>query len=405
MVSLSPSTQAADGTPPLTGVRVVEVCDSIAVAHCGKLLAHMGAEVTKVEPPEGDPARGHGAFPGGAPHDETSALFLHLNANKRSATLAVGSATGRAILDRLAAASDVLVYDTPELSDPAAGVDGLVRVAITPFGLDGPNAGYRASDLTSFAAGGEAYTLPGNLSYELFPERGPVRAGGYLAEHDAGVLGALAALSALLSRSRNGSGERVDLSKQEASMAMARETLQRFAGYDELIDWRRTYFFGGIFPAADGHVVLFPREDRHWAALCDAMDRPDLAADPRFATFDERRAHRPELNAVMRAWAAGLEKRTIYHAVASRGCPAALFGDARDVAASPQLRARGFFQRAAHPKAGALEYTAQAFRLSRTPPAQPRGAPLLGEHNAEVYCDELGYSRRDLTGLRRAGVV
>ena len=107
----------------------------------------------------------------------------------------------------------------------------------------------------------------------------------------------------------------------------------------------------------------------------------------------------------MRAWAAGLEKRTIYHAAASRGCPAALFADAHDVAASPQLRARGFFQRAVHPKAGALEYTAQAYRLSRTPPAQPRGAPLLGEHNAEVYCDELGYARLDLTGLRRAGVV
>ena len=135
------STQAADGAPPLTGVRVVEVCGSIAGAHCGKLLAHMGAEVTKVEPPEGDPARGHGAFPGGAPHEETSALFLHLNANKRSATLAVGSATGRAILDRLAAASDVLVYDAPELSDTATGAGELVRVAITPFGLDGPNAG------------------------------------------------------------------------------------------------------------------------------------------------------------------------------------------------------------------------------------------------------------------------
>ena len=178
MVTLSHATQAADGAPPLTGVRVVEVCGSIAGAHCGKLLAHMGAEVTKVEPPEGDPARGHGAFPGGAPHGETSALFLHLNANKRSATLAVGSATGRAILDRLAAASDVMVYDTPELSHTATGAGELVRVAITPFGLDGPNADYGASDLTSFAAGGEAYTLPGNLSYELFPERGPVRAGG-----------------------------------------------------------------------------------------------------------------------------------------------------------------------------------------------------------------------------------
>ena len=391
--------------PPLSGVRVVEVCDSIAGAHCGKLLAHMGAEVTKVEPPEGDAARGHGAFPGGAPEAETSALFLHLNVNKRSVTLNVRSATGRAILDRLAATSDVLVYDAPELSDAAPDVEDLVRVAITPFGLDGPNAEYRASDLTSFAAGGEAYTLPGNLSYELFPDRGPVRAGGYLAEHDAGVLGAVAALSGLLSRSRNGAGERVDLSMQEASMAMARETLQRFAGYDEWIDWRRTYFFGGIFPAADGHVILFPREDRHWAALCDAMERPDLGADPRFATFDERRAHRPEVNAVMRAWAAGLEKRTVYHAVASRGCPAALFADASDVAASPQLRARDFFGSAIHPKAGTLEYTGQAYRLSRTPPVAPRSAPLLGEHNAEVYCDGLGYSRRDLTALRRAGVL
>ena len=219
------------------------------------------------------------------------------------------------------------------------------------------------------------------------------------------MLGAVRALAGLLSRSRNGVGERADLSQQEASMAMARETLQRFAGYDEWIDWRRTYFFGGIFPAADGHVILFPREDRHWAALCDAMGRPDLAADPRVRHL--RRASRPPARGQRRdaGMGAGLEKRTVYHEVASRGCPAALFADASDVASSPQLRARSFFEEVVHLKAGTLEYTGQAYRLSRTPPVAPRAAPLLGEHNAEVYCDGLGYSRRDLTALRRAGVL
>ena len=405
-MTLSHSTQAADGTPPLTGVRVVEVCDSIAGAHCGKLLAHMGAEVTKVEPPEGDPARGHGAFPGGAPHDETSALFLHLNANKRSATLAVGSATGRAILDRLAAASDVLVYDTPELSDPAAGVDGLVRVAITPFGLDGPNAGYRASDLTSFASGGEAYTLPGNLSYELFPERGPVRAGGYLAEHDAGVLGALAALSALLSRSRNGSGERVDLSKQEASMAMARETLQRFAGYDEQIDWRRTYFFGGIFPRhRRPRGPLPPRGPALGGAVrCDGPARPRRRSQVRHL----RRAPRPPSRAQRRDACVGrrpgeaddLSRRRVERLSRRRSSatpatwpPRRSFAPAASSSAPPTPR-RAHWSIRRRP-------TGSRGRRRRS----REGRRSLANITRRSTATSSATPRRDLTGLRRAGVV
>ena len=315
MPSSTPSRERPSGAlapapsqgPPLSGVRVVEVCDSIAGAHCGKLLAHMGAEVTKVEPPEGDAARDHGAFPGGAPDAETSALFLHLNANKRSATLNTGSATGRAVLDQLAAVSDVLVYDAPELSDAAAGADGLVRVAITPFGLEGPNAEYRASDLTAFRRREARRTRCRAISrMSCFPIAGRCGRGAIWRSTTRGFWERW--------RRCRGCCRGRGMARGSGPTCRSRRRRWRWRGRRCNGSLATTsgstgggrIFFGGIFPAADGHVILFPREDRHWAALCDAMERPDLAADPRFATFDERRAHRPEVNAVMRGLGRGV---------------------------------------------------------------------------------------------------
>ena len=396
----------------LRGVTVLERAGFVVGPYCGRLLAELGAEVLKSEPPAGDEARGQGPFQETGPDPETSALFLYLNAGKRSVTLNSDIPTGSTLLRRLAAMADVLITDAPPGSPEAESVAGigeanpsLIVMSITPFGQTGPYAGYQARDLGAFASGGEAYTLPGSLSHELFPDGPPIRAGGYLADHDAGLTAAVAIVSALLGRVATGAGGALDLSRQEAAMGMARETLQRLPGYGEVVDRARSYFFGGIFPCRDGHVILMPRENRHWQSLCEAMGQPSLAVDPRFREFDGRREHREALGGILRAWARDLPMDRIYHEAAGRGCPAAPFYDSANVAASAQLAARSFFSEVEHPKAGRLRHPTAAYRMSGEVP-RPRGpAPLLGQDNEDIYCGRLGLSPGELTSLRRAGVV
>ena len=398
----------------LAGLTVLEYAGFVAGPSCGKLLADMGAEVTKVEPPTGDQARHLGPFPAGAVGPETSALFLYLNTNKKSVTIDGSSPTGAELLRSLASAADVLIEDKPPGVMEASGLGyealrkanpGLVYLSITPFGQTGPYSRFKAYDLNVFFSGGEGYTLPGSMSHALFPERGPVRAGGYLAQYDSGLVAGIAIVAALLDRGVSRQGSHLDLSQQETAMAMARETLQRYAGYGEVVDRSRAYFYGGIFPCQDGYVILFPREDRHWQALCEAMGRPGLASESRFADFASRKANRLELNEILRTWTRDLPMERIYHEAAGRGCPAAPYHTAADLATSEQLEARRFFTELDHPVAGRLQYPTAAYGMSATKPVYRSAAPLLGEHNEELFCGRLGLSPRELADLGRSGVL
>lgn len=408
--SASPSTPAA-----LEGILVLECASLVAGPYCGKLLAELGAEVIKAEPPDGDPSRKLGPFPRAAPDAEASALFLYCNIGKRSVTLDLRHAGGAALLRRLAAQADVLiedagvgVMDALGLGYVALGAEnpGLIYLSITPFGLTGPYAGYRASDLGVCAAGGEAFTMPGTLSTALFPDREPVRSGGYITAYDCGVTASVAVLSALMQREMTGVGQHIDLSQQEAAMAIARESpLQRYPGYGKIVDRQAQNFFGGMFPCQDGYVTLSPRENAHWRALCDAMQRPDLADDPRFSSFDARHHNSDALNAELRVWAAARLKQWIYREVASRGCPASAFSSVEEVLASEQLASRGFFHTLDHPRAGRLRYPGAPYRMSRTPARYERAAPLLGEHNRDVLCGRLGLAPQELAILRAQGAI
>ncbi len=316
---------------------------------------------------------------------------------------------------QLAAQADVVIEAAQPGAVEASGLGygelgqrnpGLVYLAISPFGQTGPHSAFNASDINTFASGGEAYTMPGTLSQSLFPERGPVRAGGYLNQYDSGLSGALAVLSAVMERSDSGEGIFIDLAQQEAAMAVARELpLQRWAGYGQVSDRFQPNFFAGMFSCSDGYVILAPREDGHWQALCDAMGRPELGSDERFQGFGGRRANAEALNAILREWTRELPQQQIYEAAASRGCPAAAFSSVGELLESPQLEARHFLERLDHPRAGALTYPKASYRMSDSPHAYRRAAPLLGEHNDEVLCGRLGFARREITALACAGVT
>ncbi len=400
---------------PFEGLTVLEFAGGIPGPYCSRLLADLGARVIKIEPPGyGDPARLIGPFPGNIPDRETGGLFLFLNTGKRSITLDPAIPSGRELFSRLAANADVLIEDHQpgEMEQLGLGYDclkaanpGLVYVSITPYGQDGPKAHWKASHLNSFHASGEGYTLPGGQTYESFPNRAPVAAGADLGEFDTAVLASSATVAALYAREFLGVGQHIDISKQEATLGMNRLEQAQYLGQGREFNRSRSYEYGGIFPCRDGYVMLYPREDHQWRALTGIMGQPELGMDERFSTRAQRIRNGDALNAYVRPWAASHDKHEIYDRVAPSGCPAAFFANAQDLMESPQLQAREFFQSIDHPRTGPVTYPTNPYRISGLPWAPPAPAPLLGQHNYEVFCGELGLSSEELPDLRRTGVI
>ena len=411
----SSKSKGADLSAPFTGLTVLEYADFIAGPYCGKLLADLGAKVVKIEAPEtGDSARSFGPFPDHIPNREKSGLFLYLGINKRSVTLDPITPAGRDLFVKLVSTADVLIEDTAPGTMAKSGLDytnlkevnpRLVYVSITPYGQNGPKAGWKAHHINSFHASGEGYTLPGGSSHAIFPDRAPVAAGGHLGEYDAGLFAASGTVAALYAREIWGMGQRIDISKQEATFGLIRMTLTRALAHGEEINRSRRYIYGGNFPCKDGYVMIYPREDRQWSALAQIMERPELADDERFCTPSARIQHGAELNQVISQWAAGFTKKEIHNLVAASGCPAALFATSEDIFRSDQLHARQFFSQVDHPKAGKLSYAGRPYKLVNLSLDETLPAPLLGQHNEEIFCDQLGLGRDQLAGLQSKRVV
>ncbi|MDP6549431.1 MAG: CoA transferase [Dehalococcoidia bacterium] len=400
---------------PFAGISVLERAGFIAGPYCAKLLGDLGARVVKIEPPgAGDSARGFGPFPGDVPDRDQSGLFLYLATNKRSVTLDSALPAGRDLFTRLAATADVLVEDSCPGTAKPLGLDyatlqqanpRLVYVSITPYGQDGPRSQWKAHHMNTFHAAGEGYTMPGGIGYTKFPDRAPITGGAHVGEYDAGLMAALATVAALFAREVWGLGQQVDISKQEATMALNRLTLANYFGIGQLNDRSRNYEYGGIYACKNGYVNVYPREDHQWRALAEVMGRPELAEQKRFLTRGDRIEHGAEANQIIREWTATLNKDEIYHRLASKSCPASPFATSEDVFNSPQLASRGFFAEVDHPKAGTLRYPSQPYQFSSCPRPADSPAPLLGQHNEEILCGELGLTGKELTALRRGGVI
>lgn len=316
---------------PLAGVRVVEMAEGIAGPYAAKLLADMGAEVIKVEPPfRGDRSRHDGPFPGHEPHLERSGRFLYLNTNKLGVTLDVDQPTGAELFAQLIAQTDVLIEDREPgwlaarrlgYGDLRQRRDALVMTSLTRFGQDGPESTYKGYPLTTSHAGVEAYSLPGRLSLTMFPDRPPVQTGGGLGEYDSGLSAAVATLGALFS----GIGQHLDVSQQEALMNINRPTIAHYFATGGIVSRQRGYEFGGALPCRDGYVLLRPIEDNHWQAVVRAMQRPELAEDERFQTRQARTANGMALNELLLQWCMQKSKIELYDLVAAEGAPIGYF--------------------------------------------------------------------------------
>jgi crotonobetainyl-CoA:carnitine CoA-transferase CaiB-like acyl-CoA transferase len=393
----------------LAGISVLEVGSLVAAPYCGKMLADLGAEVVKVEAPgEGDPARRRGPFPDDSPHPERSALFLYLNTSKRSITLDPAKEDGGRILRELVAEVDVLIEDYPPGTLEGLGLGyaelsrtnpSLVMTSITPFGQTGPKRDYRAHPLNSYHAGGQsgAFHLPHDGEV-----RPPPKGGGYLGEYDGGLIAAVGTLAAVIGRRRTGRGRYIDISKQEAMIGLERVDVARLANDPTPIPWRPAT--GGMAKTKDGYLLMTPLENHQWQGLIRAMGDPEWSKAEWCQTEKGRMEHADEAAPRVQAWAAGLTRDEIYHRTQAEGSPSAPIRNVAEVLAWDQARARGFFVELDHPEAGRQVYPTAAYKFSKTPWAGTR-APLLGEHNREIYCERLGYTQQDLARLADSGVI
>ena len=403
----------------LSDLRVIELAQGIAGPYCGKLFADLGAEVIKIEPPEGDRARRLGPFPNDEPHPEKGGLFLHLNTGKKSVTLDVSVASGQVVLKKLLERADVLIESDGPASTAAWGLSHaalkdafpqLVYVSVTPFGCTGPYKDYRGNSLTAMAMS----TIMYNTGE---PDREPLTTGGTPADYIAGIHAWIGALAALAAREREGHGQHVDVSLAEAATC-ADEYNAAMYGFQGAI--RRRYYSRHIFgypydilPCQDGHVVVIPGAsgfpqrglvaEGGVSPMALMLGNPDLDKDPLFTSGQERMIRWRDIDELLAPWLAEHGAQEIVELAQALRMPFALVPSVQDLLEDPHLQARGFFQRIDHPEAGELPYAGPPFRMSETPPQIGR-APLLGEHN-EALLGELGYSKEDQDLLREREVT
>ncbi|MBI4506858.1 MAG: CoA transferase, partial [Chloroflexi bacterium] len=334
---------------------MLEWGDFVAVPYAARLLADAGADVVKVEPPEGDAARREGPFPGERPDVERSGLFAYLNRGKRTVRLDLATSAGRAALRRLAEAADVLIHEQRDLAASplersAAALQAanprLSVVALTPFGEQGPRAGQRADDLVLLAASGIAFATPGYPDHASDAEaEPPLRPNANLGEFVSGVVGAVGAMLALLNRDRGGRGTLVEISKQEALACMLvwEHTMWAFGGFvlgrHEVRSLRTPNHY---LPIADGWAVIVAYMDHHWRAFVEMMDNPAWASDPRFATLAGRGEHWEELEPLLLAWLLQQPGQALLRDAQSRGIPCAPALTIAEAIESEHLAARRF---------------------------------------------------------------
>ncbi|MCX8997201.1 CoA transferase [Rhizobiaceae bacterium BDR2-2] len=355
---------------PLQGIRVAEIASGVAAAYAGRLLAAMGADVVMVEPPGASPLRREPPFLG--PDSTESALFAYLAAGKRSVICDLAADCGRADCDRLLSGMDMLIDDTPVMRRAALGLDPariaarhprLVHLSVLPFGAFGPKAGWKGSELNVMHASGEGFLLPNGLSADLFPDRPPLKIAGHFAEMQGGIAAALAGLAALWS----GKGQFVDVSAQDATVAVGAFTVQRYG--DGSLEHRasRSFRYGGVIACRDGYVELLTLEERQWHGLVELLGRPDWATDPALADPAERSARGDALNARIRAWALDHDVDELVAGAQKLGVPMARYNAPEQVLAGRHEQARGLFAEIAVPGGGTSRMQTGPFRFGPHP--------------------------------------
>jgi benzylsuccinate CoA-transferase BbsE subunit len=411
---------------PLAGLRIIELADETG-QFCGKLLGDLGADVVKIEPPGGEPCRRVGPFLDDIPDPERSLSFWYYNTSKRSITLNLQTADGRQLFERLAATSDVILETFPPgfLESLRLNYEALreknarlIMCALTPFGQTGPWRDYASSDLLHMAAGGEMASS--GYDEADVPNAPPIAPGGGNAWHMGCHFAYMAIMAALVHRTVAGRGQYIDASIHEACALTTEAAVANYVYRGEVLRRQtgRHHAPGPTprtqFRAKDGNYVcalvagrLNPKYVRELADLLDGYGMAGDLKDPKYHDPAVIAANSPHIiDDLVANFVASLPAEKVYHAAQARGftwgavrAPEALLDDAH-------LHDRGFWKEVEHPELGrSFVYPGEAAIYNGSPWRISRRAPLIGEHNAEILCDELGLSRSELSILAENRVI
>jgi crotonobetainyl-CoA:carnitine CoA-transferase CaiB-like acyl-CoA transferase len=381
---------------PLAGFRILDLTQVVSGPFCSMLLGDLGADVIKVEPPEGDLLRRRGPFPGDEPNPEASGIFLYLNANKRGVTLDLRRSEDRAAFGALLHGADVLIHNVApnrraELGLASADLTrtypALVVTAISRFGDRGPHSNYNAHELTVANASGWAFLSPGASPH---PELPPLKAFGSQHEMQGGLHASMTTMAALLSKRKTGKGQAIEVSEQECVAAMLEMNFMHwtYSGRETSRCGNRLLGPWFILDCADGQCFLVCVEEHQWQALVEFMGNPEWAKEEIFKDRLARGANMDALYALMSEWASTWKVQDLFREGQKRRIPFAAVNRMGEIYGDEHLKSRGFFVDMNHPVAGSYRIPSVPFHSKAGNYTLRRPAPRLGEHNGELLASK-----------------
>jgi len=407
------------GSGLLEGYRVLDLTDERGV-YCTKLLADLGADVVLVEPPSGHKGRHRGPYFHDEVHPEKSLYFLYFNTDKRSITLNLEHPDGRDLFKQLVKKVDVVVESFQPGYLKKLGLDykdlskinhKLVMASVTPFGQTGPYKNYKGSDLVTMAMGGYMQ-ITGN------PDHAPLRLGNEHSHYPGSQYLAVGITGALYYRDFVSSkGQHIDVSQVEATIPYHIEQHQammwHFTGQNVVRAGLQSQVGVplGVFPAKDGWIAVLTVAAQEWDNLSQWVfevtgEKTILDESLKGAVGQGRRQRFEEVNGYITAFTTQVNRNELFHdGQQKRGVPLHPVNTVEDLLNDTHLKASDFWMELDHPVVGKLKYPKRGPFDGEDVPALRKAAPLLGEHNKEIYCGELGLTQKDLALLRSAGII
>ena len=395
----------------LEGLRIVDLTQWEAGTSCTQILAWLGADVIKVEPPEGDPGR---RLISERP-DADAIYFLMFNSNKRSVTLNLKTERGRELLRQLIARADVVAenYANGVLESLGFGYESLkqikpdiIHASVKGFGSWGPWADYKSFDMIGQATGGV-------LAVTGTPETPPLKPGVTFGDTGSGLTLAIAVLAAYIERLRTGQGQSVEVSMQDAMFNFMRSALVAHyltGGFPAMRYGNRMGLLcpTDLYPTKGGgpndYIYLMCTTVRMWHAVLDVIGRSDLKGQDEYDVQRDRGNHWDEVTEMISAWSTSLDKFEAMRLLGEAGVPCGAVMDTGDLFRNEHLRARGMIARIDHPVRGSIEMPGSPIKMGSGAEVAISASPLLGQHTGEVLA-EYGFGEKEIAELRQSGVI